>query len=50
MKSFVVKYRMKQTRGKYKSRIYSLIIRAVDEKDSRRIAYNMIDNRFFEII
>ncbi len=46
MKSFEVKYRLK----KCKRRVYSLVVRAVDERDAKRIAYNRIDNRFFEIV
>ncbi len=46
MKSFEIKYKLK----KYKRRVYSLVVRAVDEKDAKRIAYNRIDNRIFEIV
>ena len=46
MKSFEVKYRLK----KRKRRVYSLVVRAVDEKDAKRVAYNRIDNRIFDVV
>lgn len=46
MRSFEVKYRLK----KCNKRVYSLVVRAVDEKGAKRIAYNRIDNRIFEIV
>lgn len=46
MKHFEVHYRYKAThRGDF-----VLLIKAVDEKDARRLAYEKIDNRVFEII
>lgn len=46
MKYFEIHYRYKAThRGDF-----VLHIKAVDEKDARRLAYEKIDNRVFEII
>ena len=46
MKYFTVKYALKSN----KNRIYSLTVKAVDENDARRIAYNKIDNRVYALI
>lgn len=46
MKYFEVHYRYKATHHGN----FILRIKAVDEKDAKRIAYNKIDNRVFEII
>lgn len=46
MKYFEVHYRYREThRGDF-----VLHIKAIDEKDARRLAYEKIDNRVFEII
>lgn len=46
MKDFEIHYYYKKT----KHGDFIIRVRAVDEKDARRIAYNKIDNRVFELI
>lgn len=46
MKYYEISYRYK----KLKKREFTIKVKAIDEKDAKRIAYNKIDNRVFEII
>ncbi len=46
MKYFTVKYALKSS----KSRVFTLTVKAVDEKDAKRIAHNKIDNRVYVLI
>ncbi len=46
MKFFTVHYAYKSNH-KF---VYTLTINAIDEQDARRIAYNKIDNRIYEVL
>ncbi len=46
MKLVTVKYALKGN----KNSVYLLTVKAVDEKDARRVAYNKIDNRVYVLI
>ena len=45
MRYFEVHYRYKNTHRGF----FTITVKAVDEADARRIAYNRIDNRVFEL-